>query len=256
MAIDRTAPQFIPPAHQARAPDGCVRFQLIPAQAPPDATPPDVINFDPVSGAGIFAATPVEFEVVDNLGDNLAQYVTAVHSDGSADIVWDGAFRGPYVAGSSRTPIANGFHFSVERSGGWPAAGLTVRVHAIDADGNSVTTTAVYTVTNPTNTGDVTPPTVVDWSPAPNAEIDVDTPISFTVTDASGAFAGIFISVAFPTNDVETAFQGTAFRGRYAAGSSRVAVSGGWRFTLRRSGGWPTRPTFLVDVIDARGNYL
>jgi hypothetical protein len=256
MAIDRTTPQFIPPALQPRAPGGAVRFQLIPAQGAPDATPPSVSGFAPASGSTIFAATTVEFDVTDNIGENLAQVVTAIHSDGTAEIVWDGAFRGRFASGSVRTAIANGFHFAIQRTGGWPAAGLTIRVYAVDLDANTVTVTATYTVSNPSNATDTTPPSVSDWNPAPGAELELDTPVSFTVTDASGAFAATFISVGFPTNDVETAFQGATFRGRYAAGSSRVSVSGGWRYTLVRQGGWPAKPTFLVDVVDAKGNVV
>ncbi len=220
-----------------------------------DSTPPVVANFAPAAASSINAAAAVAFDVTDNIGEHLVQVVTAIHSDGTAEVVWDGAFRGRFAAGSTRTPIANGFHFTMLRSGGWPAAGLTIRVFAIDLDANHVTAIASYTVTNPTNTGDVTPPTVTDFDPAPGVELDSDSAVSFTISDASGAYAGIFVSVAFATGDVETAFQGSSFRGRYG-GSARIAVPGGWRFTLRRSGGWQARPTLLIDVVDAKGNVV
>lgn len=234
------------------------RLRILPSYdydaAPDDATPPAVSNFNPTSASTIVAASSVAFDVTD-LGSHLIQIVTAVHSDGTAEIVWDGAFRGRFAT-STRGSITNGFRFSVVRTGGWPAAGLTIRVIAIDEGGNTATTTASYAVSNPSNANDAEPPTVGDFDPPPGTELELDAPWSFTVTDTSGAFAGIFISVKFPTGEVETAFQGAAFQGRYAAGSSRVAVEGGWRCTLRRAGGWPARPTFLVDAIDSKGNYV
>ena len=53
----------------------------------------------------------------------------------------------------------------------------------------------------------------------------------------------------------ECAYNGLNFEARYAAGSSRVAVANGGRFTVRRTGGWVSTPIQLViTAIDAAGN--
>lgn len=59
----------------------------------------------------------------------------------------------------------------------------------------------------------------------------------------------------FPATGVtELVHDGDAFRGFYAATSSRTMIGGGFRFTVLRSGGWPGAPTIQAFAIDHAGN--
>lgn len=99
-----------------------------------------------------------------------------------------------------------------------------------------------------------TPPVVANISPAPGTTLQPGDLISFDVTDDSGAFRRILVAAAFgalPTR--ELVHDGDTFAPLYAAGSSRTAVEGGFRFVLRRAGGWPAAPTLTPFAIDTRG---
>lgn len=103
---------------------------------------------------------------------------------------------------------------------------------------------------------DLTAPVIGNILPAPGTSIDPDDEISFEVTDDSGDFARIIAGVHFPDGDGETliAHNGNGFIGSFAGNSSRVAIVGGFRYTLQRFGGWPSRPAPVVFVVDAAGN--
>lgn len=103
---------------------------------------------------------------------------------------------------------------------------------------------------------DLTAPVIGNVLPAPGASIDADEEISFEVTDDSGNFARIVAGVHFPDGDGETliAHNGNGFIGSFVGYSSRVAIAGGFRYTLQRLGGWPSRPAPVVFVVDASGN--
>lgn len=101
-----------------------------------DVTVPVVSNFSPVSGSTIGRTQAISFDVTDEL--ELANvFVSAYFPDsGSWEVVHDGAQFAPfYASGSTRSAIAGGFHFSLVRSGGWPA-NVTVRVRPVDGGGN------------------------------------------------------------------------------------------------------------------------
>lgn len=101
---------------------------------------------------------------------------------------------------------------------------------------------------------DTTPPTVSDFDPAPGSRLTSrSAPVSFSVTDAGG-LALVFVTVRYPGGAEEVAHDGGAFVGAFAGASTRVAIVDGWRYTLRRVGGWPEAPTIRVSPIDTSGN--
>lgn len=109
----------------------------------------------------------------------------------------------------------------------------------------------------PVPVGDVTPPVVSAFDPAPGAQIQRTAPIEFDVTDDSGSFARIFVVALFKaTGAQEVVHDGDAFVGFYTATSSRVPITNGFRYTVARFGGWPAAPTIRVFPIDAAGNEL
>jgi predicted phage tail protein len=129
-----------------------------------------------------------------------------------------------------------------------PGKTYCFRVRARDAagnvDGNTEEASAIVTA-------DETAPSISDISPVPGTPIRPTDTVSFNVTD-NVDLRHVEIRVA-QRDVVETVFNGTAFVGRYT-GSARVAIAGGHRFTVLRSGGWASSPTFSVDAIDSSGN--
>ncbi len=95
------------------------------------------------------------------------------------------------------------------------------------------------------------PPLVSLVSPAAGA-LDAATAIVVDVTDQD--LGQVIVAARFESLGVEeVVHQGTRFSAAYAGGSSRAAISGGWRYTIRRGTGWPAAPTIDVYAIDTGG---
>ena len=103
---------------------------------------------------------------------------------------------------------------------------------------------------------DTTVPVVGGFSPALGGTIQSSQPITFDVTDDSGAFRRVLVHARFADGLEEVVHNGTAFRGLYQTTSARVLIAGGFRYTILRSGGWPQGGPVAVNVfaIDAVGN--
>lgn len=99
---------------------------------------------------------------------------------------------------------------------------------------------------------DTTPPSIDVISPTPGSQIAHDTAVVVDIYDYRELKAHwVWVAVA---GEWEVVWAGN-FGPRYAADSSRVAITGGWRYTLRRSGaGWSTAPTFTAVATDFGGN--
>ena len=97
------------------------------------------------------------------------------------------------------------------------------------------------------------PPTVGAFVPEPGS-ITAASPLQFDVLDESGDLLHVDISAAFAGSDVrETVHDAVGFAANYR-GSTKVAISGGVRFILRRAGGWPEGQLSLrIVAIDAAG---
>jgi len=110
-------------------------------------TGPTVENFLPEEGMDITSSTPVEFDVVFNEDTSapLAAIVVSVlyKETGAIETVYDReGFSVNYrpngnFLGSSRSSIANGWHFKLRRRSGWFAS-PTVKVQGADTAGNSI----------------------------------------------------------------------------------------------------------------------
>lgn len=102
--------------------------------------------------------------------------------------------------------------------------------------------------------GDGSPPVVTLVSPPDGSTIEQGTPIAIDVTD-NVALRRSFLVVRFAALGIEeVAHQGDRFAPNYAGASSRVAIPGGFRFTLMRAGGWPASPIVDVYAIDTAGS--
>lgn len=100
---------------------------------------------------------------------------------------------------------------------------------------------------------DVTHPEVVNISPSPGGIILPDTYVVFDVVDETRVSdVVVYVDIS---GRWEVIFGGS-YKG-FAPGyglSSVVAIAGGFRFSLRRGGGWSSRPTFSVLGFDYGGN--
>lgn len=101
-------------------------------------------------------------------------------------------------------------------------------------------------------------PTVSNLTPASGTPILPDTPIQFDITDVSGF--GIIIPIF--TLDVYGTPEPTAkgildadftFEPLYVDGSTRVAITNGYRYTFRRKGGWTSTPRLTIWADGAAG---
>jgi hypothetical protein len=96
-------------------------------------------------------------------------------------------------------------------------------------------------------------PVVTVVSPAPGTQIARNAPVVVDVTDDSGT-VGVVLLVRFPNFRVlEGIWDGENWGFNYTSASvksTRVAIANGWRFTLRRDGGWPGAPTFIARGLD------
>ena len=72
------------------------------------------------------------------------------------------------------------------------------------------------------------------------------------VTDAD--LRRVFVVARFPsTGKEELVHQGDRFTTDFNGQSTRAPITNGFRFTLRRSGGWPASPIIEVYAFDATG---
>jgi hypothetical protein len=89
-------------------------------------------------------------------------------------------------------------------------------------------------------------------SPPEGSSISSTTPLVIDVTDDLG-LRRVIVAARFPDGTAELVHDGDLFSTRYAS-SSKTAISGGFRFTLRRQGGWFASPTIQVFPFDTSGN--
>lgn len=103
---------------------------------------------------------------------------------------------------------------------------------------------------------DTTPPVVTFVSPPEGTQVEVNDALVFDVTDETELGRVLVVLYIAATADQELAFDGTSFTARYLALSSVTPISGGLRFSLRRTGGWTaaTNITVRVFAVDGSGN--
>jgi hypothetical protein len=222
---------------------------------PRDAIPPTIGSWSPLPGSTIANTDPIVFRVTDNLGEVLRAVVIAEFSTGVHEVVHDGdGFAPSFSSGSTRTPIANGYEFSIVRSPGWAGPGLVVSVFAADFDGNEATPTGyAFTVSDPV-LPDTAEPVVSNVTPPEGTPIARTASVFFDVTDDSGIFRRIIVTASFLDGSSEVVHDGDNFATRYAAASSRTVIPDGFRYRVRRNGGWPYGPTIRAFAIDTSGN--
>lgn len=98
--------------------------------------------------------------------------------------------------------------------------------------------------------GDGSPPVVSLVSPG--EIIDAGQPIVVDVVDPH--LGRVFVVARYPsTGKEELVHQGDRFTTEFNGQSTRAPITNGFRFTLRRSGGWPASPIIEVYAFDSTG---
>lgn len=102
---------------------------------------------------------------------------------------------------------------------------------------------------------DTTPPVVTLIEPT-DGEVEAATAVIFDVTEESvDGLCEVFVWAEFAADgSAEVIHTGDQFATRYLGLSARTAITGGFRYTVRRSGGWPSNPRIQVKAIDRGGN--
>lgn len=79
-----------------------------------------------------------------------------------------------------------------------------------------------------------------------------DTPL---VVDVTGSLQYVSLNAAFDGYSLrENVHNSTSFAPNYIDGSTREAITDGYRYSLVRAGGWLTNPALSVDAISTSGN--
>jgi hypothetical protein len=184
------------------------------------------------------------FNVTDDSGA-LKRIIVELIGEELSEIIYDGvSFSSLYLAGSSKSAIANGFNFSIRRTGGWqedPYLG----VFAID-EGGLENNNGVRVLRDPN-----TAPVVGSYFPTVGSDIGKTDTLSLSVTDDSGVFRRLLVYVE-QIGAKEVVHDGLEFRPPYLD-STKLPITGGHRFSIRRAGGWVTSPTVVVVPIDQQG---
>jgi hypothetical protein len=140
-----------------------------------------------------------------------------------------------------------------------PTAVLNATLAAVG--GPAIAPRATVSLVHITVASDGSAPIIEDFDPPLGTGVARNDALSFTLRDPSGDLALRMVFVAFGTrNAYELAYDGNGFRIPYL-GSSSSPVTGGARYTLRRTGGWPivaakTALRLRVIACDRAGNLV
>lgn len=98
-------------------------------------------------------------------------------------------------------------------------------------------------------------PVIDNFDPPVGTPLARSDSVSFDVTDDTGLLRGeVFVTLG---GDTFVVHDGDNFRGQFANLSSRspivAGLSSGFRYTVRRNGGWIESPTFEVHATDTSG---
>ncbi len=216
-----------------------------------DQTPPEFDAVNPPAGT-ITRTTSIEFEVYDNLDELQIVTVSAAYAD-EVRVIHDGTSFAPgFAVGSTRSVIGSGYAFLVIPDGdGW-AGDFTLRAVAVDDDGNTFALARAYVISDPLPPPDTTDPTISNVSPTPGTAIARTAPLTFDVTDAG--LGRVLVCAVFAGGGYEVVHDGDSFAAGYATLSTRVAITDGYRFRVRRGAGWTEAPTIRIFAFDVAGN--
>jgi hypothetical protein len=108
-------------------------------------------------------------------------------------------------------------------------------------------------------TPDPDPPVVTFVAPTPGTTLQPGGTITVDVTDPGSGLRLTFLAIIESgTELVELVHDGSSFMPRYVGHSYRTAITDGFRYFLRRAGGWPAGMVLTLRVwsVDKSGNMV
>lgn len=226
---------------------------------PLDEDPGDPPDIEFSGSSSISASGSINFTVTDD--GTLGSVTVWAEFDGLCELIYTSeGFTGNYGNDSTFVPTSSSeWSFSLISETGW-YDDLRLWVLATDSTGQSSSESRLYDVTGgpgvptlPSGAPDTDNPVVSNVEPSSLASLRKLDPISFTVTDNSGAFLTTFITIEYANGVNELVYDGR-FSAYYAAASSRTPTTNGYVYRLKRAGGWPSSPKLQVIAYDRSTN--
>lgn len=101
--------------------------------------------------------------------------------------------------------------------------------------------------------GSTNKPSIQNLTPAPGSVLFTDTPITFDVIDPDDDLASIILIAEYKDYS-EIVCADSVLGWDFNEASTIEKIDNGWRFAIRRNGGWKAAPTIAIHVLDRRGN--
>lgn len=245
------------PLANPRGIEGQARWNVAPIFVS-DTLPP-VLNtaFSPVAGT-VLRTQAVTIPLMDTQTPQSRVSVVTIwaeYGSGGDEIIYDGSgfhslFSGlsSISSGAMGTPFVG---FTVARTGGWRHASTTIKVYAVDQQGNAALYSVAYTISNPP-TG---PALNTDFSPSSTATIAASSAVVVPITDAVYNLASLVVYATYGDGTSDIIYNGSSFSSAYSTSS----ITGGLgtqnaSLTLRRNAGWKNAAMSLfVLASDSNG---
>jgi hypothetical protein len=206
----------------------------------------------------------VQIDVTETAPDSIqsARIVASYGTGHPQEVVFDGTPGSGGLDGFTvvESAIAGGRRWVISRDAGWPTADLhfdvNVKTYVLTSVvANGYSSSVDYTVADPAPPVDAVPPVIANVSPAPGSPLDPNQPVSFDITDDTGLFRRILVTVRYAaTGQTEVVHDGDTFLGFYQLACSRDPITDGYHYSILRDGGWPSSPTLRVFGFDRGGN--
>lgn len=98
-------------------------------------------------------------------------------------------------------------------------------------------------------------PVIQNVSPAEGLVIQGTDPVQFDAVDVTYAFRSIVVMASYAgTTAYEVVHDGNVFAPLFADLSHKDSVADGFRFLVRRKGGWPGAATLNIVAINTNGD--
>ncbi len=206
----------------------------------------------------------VQIDVTETAPDSIqTARIVASYGEGHVqEVVFDGAPGSGGLDGFTvvESSISGGRRWVISRDAGWPTPILhfdvTVKTYVLmSVVANGYSSSVDYTVSDPAPAVDAVPPVIANVTPAEGTPLDAMQPVSFDITDDTGLFRRILVTVRYAaTGQTEVVHDGDSFLGFYQLACSRNPITDGYHYSILRDGGWPSSPTLRVFGFDRGGN--
>jgi hypothetical protein len=225
------------------------------------------ITYTPVDSSvlsGPLGTDTVQIDATETSPDSIqSARIVASYGEGHVkEVVFDGAPGSGGMDGFTvvESSISGGRRWVISRDAGWPTPILDFDVVVktlvlTNVVANGYLSSVSYSVSDPAPAVDAVPPEVSNVTPAAGTPLDPAQAVSFDVTDDTGLFRRILVTVRYAaTGQTEVVHDGDGFLGFYQVACSRNPITDGYHYSIVRDGGWPSSPTLRVFAFDRGGN--